>query len=172
MENKLGFFFKHQVWHIGGLIVLFYLGCQMIDFENGVKKLYSIGSTTFLTKNVVGDDETFYYHCLRYYMPRISRDIWTKHKVGIGVFTMQGFERRNKESKNVLKRFSNTSLVLLVKPLMISLETISKDDAFPVFRRRIEASNSSLLKGALRMSHLRKITKFCKSFKINLTLSY
>ena len=34
MENKLGFFFKNQIWHIGGLIILFYLGCQLVDFEN------------------------------------------------------------------------------------------------------------------------------------------
>ena len=32
--NKLNFFFKHQIWHIGGLILLFYLGCQIVDFEN------------------------------------------------------------------------------------------------------------------------------------------
>jgi len=32
IENKLNFFFKHQIWHIGGLIVLFYVGLQMVDF--------------------------------------------------------------------------------------------------------------------------------------------
>jgi len=34
MENKLSFFFKHQIWHIGGLIVLFYVACQIVNFEN------------------------------------------------------------------------------------------------------------------------------------------
>ena len=34
MENKLGFFFRNQIWHIGGLIILFYLGCQLVDFKN------------------------------------------------------------------------------------------------------------------------------------------
>ncbi len=34
MENKLSFFFRHQIWHIGGLIVLFYVGCQIVNFEN------------------------------------------------------------------------------------------------------------------------------------------
>ena len=34
IDNKLNFFFKNQIWHIGGLIILFCLGCQMVDFEN------------------------------------------------------------------------------------------------------------------------------------------
>ena len=34
IENKLSFFFKNQIWHIGGLILLFYLGCQIVDLEN------------------------------------------------------------------------------------------------------------------------------------------
>jgi len=33
IENKLSFFFKHQIWHIGGLIVLNYVALQMVDFE-------------------------------------------------------------------------------------------------------------------------------------------
>ena len=34
IENKLSFFFKLQIWHIGGLIVLYYVALQMVDFEN------------------------------------------------------------------------------------------------------------------------------------------
>ena len=34
IDNKLNFFFKKQAWHIGGLILLFYVGCQLVDFEN------------------------------------------------------------------------------------------------------------------------------------------
>jgi len=33
IENKLKFFFKNQIWHIGGLIVLYYVALQMVDFE-------------------------------------------------------------------------------------------------------------------------------------------
>jgi len=33
MENKLSFFFRGQIWHIGGLIILFYLGYQLVDFK-------------------------------------------------------------------------------------------------------------------------------------------
>ena len=34
IENKLNFFFKNQIWHIGGLIVLYYVALQLVDFEN------------------------------------------------------------------------------------------------------------------------------------------
>ena len=37
----------------------------------------------------------------------MAKEAFEKHGVGIGIFTMQGFERRNKESKNCMKRFSN-----------------------------------------------------------------
>jgi len=33
IENKLSFFFKYQILHIGGLIVLYYVALQMVDFE-------------------------------------------------------------------------------------------------------------------------------------------
>ena len=49
----------------------------------------------------------FYSHCLRYYLPVIARETFSVHGVGLGVFTMQGFERRNKESKNTFRRFNN-----------------------------------------------------------------
>ena len=32
IDNKFKFFFKNQIWHIGGLILLFYVGYQMVDF--------------------------------------------------------------------------------------------------------------------------------------------
>ena len=70
---------------------------------------YKVGGRSFMTKNKAhpGDDETFYLHVLRYYLPRIAKSTFEKHQLGLGIFTMQGFERRNKESKNTLKRFSN-----------------------------------------------------------------
>ena len=44
IENKLKFFFKNQIWHIGGLILLFYVGCQMIDFENNSNTFLGISA--------------------------------------------------------------------------------------------------------------------------------
>ena len=44
IENKLKFFFKNQIWHIGGSIALFYVGCQMVDFENNSNTFLEISS--------------------------------------------------------------------------------------------------------------------------------
>ena len=42
IENKLSFFFKNQIWHIGGLLLLFYLGNQIVDFENNLNVFFGI----------------------------------------------------------------------------------------------------------------------------------
>jgi len=42
IENKLSFFFKNQIWHIGGLLFLFYLGNQIVDFENNFNVFFGI----------------------------------------------------------------------------------------------------------------------------------
>jgi len=44
IDNKLNFFFKNQIWHIGGLIVLFYLSLQMVDLETNSKVFFGISS--------------------------------------------------------------------------------------------------------------------------------
>jgi hypothetical protein len=51
-------------------------------------------------------DESLYVHKLGYYMPVHVKITFERHRLVIGIFTMQGFERRNKESKNCIKRFS------------------------------------------------------------------
>lgn len=47
-------------------------------------------------------------HTLRFYMPMLSKKTLNLQGMGLGVFTMQGYECRNKESKNTLKRFGNS----------------------------------------------------------------
>ena len=42
IANKLNFFFKNQIWHIGGLIILFYLGYHLVDFENNYNIFFGI----------------------------------------------------------------------------------------------------------------------------------
>ena len=80
---------------------------EITNFEENVTAFYKFGAKTFLTRNIIGDCETFYTHTLRYYLPKIARSTFEDFKLGIGVYSMQGFERRNKESKNTLRRFSN-----------------------------------------------------------------
>ena len=43
-ENKLNFFFKNQIWHIGGLIALFYLGLLMVDLGTNSEVFFGISS--------------------------------------------------------------------------------------------------------------------------------
>jgi len=44
MENKLGFFFKGQIWHLGGTIILFYIGSRFVDLENNSNFFLGISS--------------------------------------------------------------------------------------------------------------------------------
>ena len=44
VDNKLNFFFKNQIWHIGGTIVLFYVGAQLANLENNTNKFIGISS--------------------------------------------------------------------------------------------------------------------------------
>ena len=81
---------------------------QKLDlFDQNVRTFYECGAKTFLTRSKVGDSETFYAHVLRCYLPKHARTTWETHSLGLGVFNMQGFERRNKESKNTMRRFTN-----------------------------------------------------------------
>ena len=44
IENKLNFFFKHQIWHLGGTIFLFYTGTQFVDLEGNTNKSAAVFS--------------------------------------------------------------------------------------------------------------------------------
>ena len=80
---------------------------SIYHFESSLKRFYACGANTFLTKTETGDIETFYMHVLRFYLPPLAHATFSEHNLGLGVFTMQGYERRNKESKNTWKRFNN-----------------------------------------------------------------
>ena len=71
-------------------------------FKKNVRLLFKYGKDTFLA----GGDVTFYFHCIRFYLPQLADLTFKRHKLGLGIFNMQGFERRNKESKNSLNRFA------------------------------------------------------------------
>ena len=44
IENKLSFFFKRQIWHLGGIIIFFYIGTQFVDLENNINKFIGISA--------------------------------------------------------------------------------------------------------------------------------
>ena len=41
-ENKLNFFFKHQICHLGGTINLFYIGAQFVGLESNTNTFLGI----------------------------------------------------------------------------------------------------------------------------------
>ena len=42
-------------------------------------------------------------HALRHYIPLHAQNTWDTYKLGVGIFTMEGFELRNLESKQVVR---------------------------------------------------------------------
>ena len=44
IENKLSFFFKRQIWHLGGFIFFFFIGIQFVDLESNINKFIGISA--------------------------------------------------------------------------------------------------------------------------------
>ena len=82
---------------------------EIKQFEILVKQFYEYGRTTFFASKVgvIGSLETSYMHILRYNIASLARITFRRHKVGIGVSTLQGMERQNKESKNTFLKHCN-----------------------------------------------------------------
>ena len=76
-------------------------------FKKDLEVFYEVGKGMYFRKEA---DESFYMHCLRFYMPKIAKITLDRHKLGLDIFMMQGFERRYKQSKNTIKRFSTTPI--------------------------------------------------------------
>ena len=85
---------------------------DIMQFKLDVKNLYNVGTKSFLSEKNEGDCETFYCHVLYAYMPMIVDDTWNKFQLGCGIFNMQGFERRNKESKEIFQSSSTGRIML------------------------------------------------------------
>ena len=84
------------------------IGNRMItEFEYLSNKLYIAGMKTYLTERIQGDSETFYAHALRWYFPAILRQTYCKYGLGIGIYTMEGFEAINYFTKRMLRNHSN-----------------------------------------------------------------
>ena len=47
IENKLNFFFKNQIVHLGGTIFLFYIGAQFVDLENNTNTFIGINASSW-----------------------------------------------------------------------------------------------------------------------------
>ena len=47
IHNKLNFFFKNQIWHLGGTIILFYIGSQFVDFKSNTNTFIGISALSW-----------------------------------------------------------------------------------------------------------------------------
>jgi len=47
IKNKLSFFFRHQTWHLGGTIVLFYIGAQIVDLDSNTNIFLGISALSW-----------------------------------------------------------------------------------------------------------------------------
>ena len=82
---------------------------ELEDFNKNVVEFYKCGGTAFMKGDQLGDKETFYLHVVRNYLPQIAKNVFEKCQFGLGVFTMQGFEHRNKQSKRTFKLKTNST---------------------------------------------------------------
>ena len=44
VDNKLNFFFKHQIWHLGGTSILFYIGIKFSGLQNNTNTFINLGA--------------------------------------------------------------------------------------------------------------------------------
>ena len=47
IQNKLNFFFKNQIWHVGGTIALFYVAAQFVDLYGNTNTFIGISALTW-----------------------------------------------------------------------------------------------------------------------------
>ena len=47
IQNKLKFFFKHQIWHLGGTIVLFYIGAHLVNLNGNTNTFLGISALSW-----------------------------------------------------------------------------------------------------------------------------
>ena len=80
----------------------------MDTYVKHVNLFFSAGGKSFLKKGVVkGHDETFDFRCLWFYIPKIAKKTFEENHIGVGGFTMQGYERINKETRRAYNHHIN-----------------------------------------------------------------
>ena len=81
------------------------------EFKLKIKQFETAAEQTILLpqcgRDADGAQENFYIHTLLKYLVPIMKTTFDKYNMGLGIYSMQGVECRNKESKNCAKRFGN-----------------------------------------------------------------
>ena len=58
------------------------------QYNLNAKRFYEVGTKYFSTGVNTGNEETFYMHVLRSYIPKIAHITFDKHSIGVGIFNM------------------------------------------------------------------------------------
>ena len=67
MKNKLSFFFKYQIWHMGGIIILFYIGLQFVDLKSNTNTFLGISALSWfvIAMSIPIIHQTYVWICWR-----------------------------------------------------------------------------------------------------------
>ena len=87
------------------------------EYISQVEELYSLGLKSFMSESNQGDRKTFCLHSLWWYFPEIMKLTYKRHGVGIGVYTMEGFEYKNYTSKQVIRTRTNGKVNITMQSL-------------------------------------------------------
>ena len=92
------------------------------QFDENWAKSYGLIFDQYCSQEM---QNTFDLYCLRYYIPKIVRKRFSDNCLGVGLFTMQGFERRNKETTKSHSRHSNGKGNVQIQTLKILYDEYS-----------------------------------------------
>ena len=87
---------------IAEAVIELYKSCASNFCEKGLR--------SFMTNSQRGDKESFYSHTLSCYLPQMLKETYERHNLGLGIFSMEGFEYKNYTSKQVLNNRTNGKL--------------------------------------------------------------
>ena len=59
---------------------------QLDKYLINTKEFYKVGGTTFFSRGNVIGNEDFYCHVLYFYLPKIAKIAYEKHKLGLVIF--------------------------------------------------------------------------------------
>ena len=67
INSNLNFFFKHQIWHLGGVILLFYTGVKLVDLENNTNTFIGINALSWfmIAMSIPIIHQTYVWICWR-----------------------------------------------------------------------------------------------------------
>ena len=121
-----------------------------IEFhKEELQAFYKEALASFMSQETPGYSETFYIHVLRYYMPEFMKKTYGKHKMGVGIFTMEGFEYKHYSSKHVIHERSNSRGNFCMRSLKyLTLQYINqKYDVQEEIKSNIKKENKKQSKG-------------------------